>query len=325
LFAGLEVDFHELAAHWKILTQHIIISVIMLVMLTMLLIEIFAFEVRPSALIALALITPSAGFILDSIDVHRLSKNEKFWIKAKAISTELVALVTLFFVLQSDSIGELAISSAVLIGMIFLLPVIFRFFSSIIAPYAPRSEFGFLIMIAFLCAMLTRKIGTYYLVGAFVVGVTAQRFRKNIPEMVSEPMLHSVKVFASFFIPFYFFYAGLQITPEDMSLKAIILGLLFLIAVTPLRLGAALLQRRIALSEDIQEAMPVAVSLLPTLVFGLVLSGILREVFAIPPYVFGGLIIYTILVTVIPAFVLKTQPISVDAVMHPEDVRPLIE
>ncbi|MBK7092132.1 MAG: hypothetical protein IPH59_10520 [bacterium] len=66
-------------------------------------------------------------------------------------------------------------------------------------------------MLAVVCAFVTRELGVYYLVGAFVAGVAAQRFREELPAMASEQMLHAVELFASVFVPFYFFNAGLHL------------------------------------------------------------------------------------------------------------------
>ena len=47
--------------------------------------------------------------------------------------------------------------------------------------------------------------------------------------------------------------------------------------------------------------------MLPTLVFGLVIAAILRDRFGVAPSLFGGLILYTLVCTIIPALVLR-QP-----------------
>jgi hypothetical protein len=49
----------------------------------------------------------------------------------------------------------------------------------------------------------------------------------------------------------------------------------------------------------------VGVALLPTLVLTLVLAEILRERFAVPRAVFGGLIVYAVVNTLVPGLALK--------------------
>lgn len=70
--------------------------------------------------------------------------------------------------------------------MVVLLPPVFRAFAIVIAPFAPKTEFTFLVLVALLCALITRELGVYYLVGAFVVGLTAVRLRKELPALSSE-------------------------------------------------------------------------------------------------------------------------------------------
>lgn len=95
-------------------------------------------------------------------------------------------------------------STAILGAMVAVLPLLFRFFAKVVLPYAPRSEFSFLLIATVLCALITRQFGAYYLVGAFIVGVTAQRFRQQLPAIASAEMLHAIELFAGFFVPFYF-------------------------------------------------------------------------------------------------------------------------
>jgi Kef-type K+ transport system membrane component KefB len=151
--------------------------------------------------VALALLTPSAGFILESLDRLGVSERERFWIRSKAVASELVALGVLFVTLQSTSATTLGVSALALVVMIVLLPLLFEAFARRIVPYAPKSEFAFLVMLAVVCAYATRELGVYYLVGAFVVGMAAQEFRERLPALASEKMLDAVEAFASLFAP----------------------------------------------------------------------------------------------------------------------------
>jgi Kef-type K+ transport system membrane component KefB len=231
-----------------------------------------------------------------------LSEQERFWIKSKAIAAELVALAVMFVALQSNTAGQLAQSVVVLVGLVLLLPWAFRYVAEVIVPYAPKSEFTFLLMIGVLAAMVTRQLGVYYLVGAFVVGVIAQRFRERLPRFSSEQMLHAVEVFASFFIPFYFFYAGLHLQRDDFGLGAVAVGAVFLAAGIPLRLLLIAGHRWLVLREPLRGSLRIGLCTLPTLVFTLVIAEILRDRFGVPNAVFGGLIIYTLANTLLPGF-----------------------
>jgi hypothetical protein len=42
-------------------------------------------------------------------------------------------------------------------------------------------------------------------VGAFLVGFIARLLKKRLPLLASDGNLHAIQMFASFFVPFYFF------------------------------------------------------------------------------------------------------------------------
>jgi Kef-type K+ transport system membrane component KefB len=308
LFAGLEVDFRELRREAPVLVQHIVIGIGALGAVAAAVRSGLRLPWRPAALVALALLTPSTGFILDSLASLGVTASERFWIKTKAVASELVALAVLFVTLQSATWRGLAISAAVLVGLVLLLPVAFRVFAARVVPYAPKSEFAFLLMTAVLAAFITRRLGVYYLVGAFIVGVTAQRFRERLPAIASDRMLHAVEVFASLFIPFYFFDAGLHVTRDEFTIAGVALGAAFLAVLVPLRIALVAVHRRFALGEPLRKGARIGVSMLPTLVFTLVIVAILAERFAVSRAVAGGLIIYTLGTTLIPGFALRLPP-----------------
>jgi Kef-type K+ transport system membrane component KefB len=308
LFAGLDVDVEELRRGTRVLLQHLAIRAAMLLIAGLAIHAVLGLEPRVAALVALALLTPSTGFILDSLDQLGLDERERFWIKSKAIATEILALGVMFVTLQSTSTARFTMSSLALLAMVLVLPVVFRAFAAFVVRHAPRSEFAFLLMIAVVCAVITRELGVYYLVGAFLVGMAAQRFRTRLPAMASEDLLRAVELFASFFVPFYFFHAGLEMRLEDFVPESLLYGFGFLVTMVPFRALGVVVHRRLALGERSRDAMRIAISMLPTLVFGLVIAAILRDRFAVAPPLFGGLILYTLVCTLIPALVLR-QPI----------------
>jgi Kef-type K+ transport system membrane component KefB len=319
LFAGLDVSFPELRRESRVLLQHLSIGAVVLVLVAVLLQMVFDLGWRPAVLVALALLTPSTGFILDSLPHLGLPPDERFWIKSKAVATELLALVFLFVTLQSATATQLSVSVLTMGGMILLLPVAFRIFARRIVPHAPNSEFGFLLMMAAVCAFVTLRLGVYYLVGAFVVGVTAQRFRQHLPAMTSDRMLQAIELFATFFVPFYFFNAGLHLRPGDFDIQAVAVGMAFLLVMAPTRVILIAAHRRVVLGESWGRGARIGVSMLPTLVFTLVIAGILRDSFALPPAIFGGLIIYTLGNTLIPGLTLGTPAAELDVWHAPAD------
>jgi len=190
------------------------------------------------------------------------------------------------------------------------LPPIFRWFASRIAPFAPRSEFAFLLMVAVVAASATRRLGVYYLVGAFVVGLAARQFRARLPAMSSERMLGAVEAFASFFVPFYFFHAGQFISHDDLNLPMLLTGLALLMIFVPIRLGEVILHRWVALRERPEKSLRIGVALLPTLVFTLVIVDILRSRPGVSPVLLGALVLYTTLITLLPGLILRVPAID---------------
>ncbi len=321
LFAGLDVNRAELRQEVSILTQHLAVQAVAILGTAFLACKVLDLAVRPATLVALALVTPSTGFILDSLNSLGVTDRERFWIKSKAIATELLALAVLFVTLQSSTVKELAISALVLAALVAGLPVVFRAFARLVVPYAPKSEFAFLLMTAVLCALATRRLGVYYLVGAFVVGLTAQRFRERLPAITSEQMVHAVEMFTSFFVPFYFFSAGLHLRRDDFGVGALMLGAAFLATMVPFRMALVALHRRVMLGESFRVGMRIGISILPTLVFTLIIAEILRERFGVSPAIFGGLVVYTLANTVIPGFALRLPTPGYEEPRVPDQAR----
>lgn len=306
LFAGLDVELSELQREVKVLAEHVVVRVVAIALVAVGATRFLGLDGRPGLLVALALLTPSTGFILDSLAGWGLSEKERFWVRSKAIAMELVALVILFVVLQSTSAARLGLSALALIAMIAVLPLVFRWFAQVVLPHAPKSEFGLLMMVAVACAMITRNLGVYYLVGAFVVGMAAQRFRSALPSLASARMLGAVESFASLFVPFYFFHAGLALQQETFSWPSLALGAAFVLFALPLRLGFVWVHRWFRFREPLREGLRIGVPMLPTTVFTLVIVEILRTDFPVPAFVRGGLVIYAIANTLAPSVVLRS-------------------
>ncbi|NLI15460.1 MAG: hypothetical protein GX409_04155, partial [candidate division Zixibacteria bacterium] len=119
-------------------------------------------------------------------------------------------------------------------------------------------------------------------VGAFIVGITAQRFRQNLSSLTSEKMVNAIEVFASFFIPFYFFRAGLHVNILEIDLKTISMSLIIILAIIPIRILLTALHLKIARKETFKTASKIGIAISPTLVFSLVIAEILKIKFAAP-------------------------------------------
>lgn len=315
LFAGLEVEVEELRRVWKPLTVHLAMRCVALTVVAMLAMRYLGLELRAAGILALALLTPSTGFILDTLGRLGLAPDTQFWIKSKAIAGELLALAVMFVLLKSDSIANLAITSAWLVLLIVALPVLFMAFARWVLPQAPGSEFSFLIVVGVIAAYATKQLGVYYLVGAFIAGFIARQLTHRVPELGAHETMHALKLFAGFFVPFYFFHAGQVIPREAISWDALGIGLALTAVFVPLRISVVVGQRMLQLREPFSEALRVAMPLSPTLIFTMVLASILREQFGIPGPLYGGLLVYAVLTTLVPLLV--KQDIALDVSRSP--------
>ncbi|HJP85865.1 MAG TPA: cation:proton antiporter [Gemmatimonadaceae bacterium] len=314
LFAGLEIDGRELRRNVRPLILYGAIWTVLALVTGFAVARLLDLEARPAALLSLALVTPSTGFILSTLSTFGLTELEQKTVRAYAIGSELIALTALFFILQSTSARQLLIAIAAMTAVVIVIPMAFRTFAAVIAPYAPRSEFAFLLLVGIVCAYATLLLGVYYLVGAFLVGVAAQRFRAKHPAMSSERMVDALEAFGSVFIPFYFFHAGTEILAEHLSWSALGIGVMLVAVFVPLRIAVIAVHRKIALRESFAVSRRVGSAMVPTLVFTLVILGILVERFDLPYALAGALVFYTVVNTTLPGFVLHAQPVDFEDV-----------
>lgn len=305
LFAGMEVDVMKIKRDAEALSKHLLKGTALILITGLGLMNIFDLGWRASMILSLGLMTPSTGFILSSLKGFKFTDTQEHWIRNTAISKELIAIFALFFILQTESLNGFLISTGVLIAMITLLPPIFKLFLKKIAPFAPDSEVSFLILIALFCGVITTKLGSYYLVGAFIVGMTAGRFSHFIENQKSENMLYSVSFFFSFFVPFYFYRAGLTFPSDIFTMKGLGAGLLFTIIFLPIRLLLVYSSIWFFRREAWKDRIEISMSLLPTLIFGLVITSILQDRFSLPSQLVSGLLIYTVTTSIVPWFFLK--------------------
>jgi Kef-type K+ transport system membrane component KefB len=304
LFAGLEIDLDDLRrGKWPLL-GHLVVRSVMLAASGYGAMHFLGVTWQVAALLALAVLTPSTGFILDTLAGLGLTEEERYWVTIKAVGGELLALLVLFVVLQSSSAATLVLSSGALLAMIVGMPLLFLLLGRVIAPHAPGSEFSLLVVVGLIAANLTYRLGVYYLVGAFLAGFTARLLYLRLPKLASDENLHAIQMFASFFVPFYFFHNGMNVPSGALTWQALGLGVLLSMAVLPLRLGAVWLQRRFIRHESAVGSLRVATALAPTLIFTLVLATILRERFQVSDTMYGALLTYAGISTILPSLVL---------------------
>lgn len=311
LFAGLEVELQALRRCLGRLLAHLAIRIAAMSVAGWFAWRFLHLGWQAAALLALALLTPSTGFILDTLERLGLDADERFWVTNKAIAGEMLALAMLFVTLQAGDPMQFATASAAMVALLVGLPLLFLALGRWVMPHAPGSEFSLLVMVGMVAAYVTFHLGVYYLVGAFIAGLTARLLQDRMPRLASSGNIHALRLFATFFVPFYFFHAGTTISRDALSWDALATGLAITAVVLPLRIALVWLQRRVFFRESSRSTIRVAVALSPTLVFTLVIAEVLHARFAIPGALFGGLVLYTTLNTLLPSLVLR-QPFDID-------------
>jgi Kef-type K+ transport system membrane component KefB len=303
LFAGLEVDSKELKERKSYLSKYLIKFSVVIILLALLFIFTFGYSWRIGFLLALGIFTPSAGFILSSLHAYDINDKDESWIKSKAISKEIVSIAILFIVLQGSNFLNF-ISTIVFFFLCYLiLPQIIAAFFKFIQPYAPNTETSFLVTLSLIMGVVTKELGTYYIIGAFMVGLIGNRFLTKIrTDINEESLLNSLSSFFSVFLPFYFFHVGLSIDYTQITERVLILSLAGFFIFTPFRMflihyGFFKFDNE----EPARNYYKVSLSLMPTLVFGLIVSKLI--ITEAPQYSEAGyaLVVYTILTSVLPA------------------------
>jgi Kef-type K+ transport system membrane component KefB len=217
-----------------------------------------------------------------------------------------IAMVLVFANTQSPR--ELALGLGAVGGLLVAVPLLIYVFHHFILPWAPRTEFPFLLILALLAADLSHRVGVHYLAGAFVVGVVARRYldglsRRGITSASVNEALTAFRFFAAFFVPFFFFLVGVRLPLGALTREAALLAGALLAVAVPLRVVPTLLHRRVGLRERWQEAASVGLFLVPTTVFTFAVAELLRERFALAPWVYGGLVAYGAATALVPLLV----------------------
>jgi Kef-type K+ transport system membrane component KefB len=311
LFAGMEVSMSALVERRRTILVHTLIQVLLFVAAGAGVLHVLPHvpllpQLPPlpplpllpvAVLIAAALMSSSAAFIIPALDALRLPEDLKTWIKQKAITNELLAILAVLFFSNTASPRAALISIAAITAMVALVPLAFVLFHRTILNWAPRTEFSFVMIVALFAAYVSHHVGVHYLVGAFVVGVIARRYlrwgEKHGMEMASvHSALDSFRFFSAFLMPFFFFLAGLQLPAGALALQALLFaGLLFATAV-PLRVAVVMLHRRLQLREPWHDSWNVALLVAPTTVVSVAMADILRARFTVPESIVGALILY---------------------------------
>jgi Kef-type K+ transport system membrane component KefB len=306
LFAGLEVDLAELRRQLPSLASHFAVRGLVLVACACIAARLLHLGWQVDWMIALALLTPSTGFILDMLPHSGLDHVEQSEVALHAVAGEVTAVFLFLVFSQAGSMKTLLISAGSIALLIAFMPLIFLALGRYVVPYAPGSEFSLLLMVGLICAVITEMLGVYYLVGAFVAGLVARSLSKRLTTLASPTNLEALQLFASFFIPFYFFHNGLGVPGAALVRGSLLYGFALAALVIPVRLAVIWLQSRFMQHRGHRGSFRVAIALTPTLIFTLVIAEILRENFSISPSLYGGLLVYAAIASILPALVLPS-------------------
>jgi len=300
--SGIEADLDFVLQKKRFFIENIIVHLLLIAAVSW---GIKAFLHLPLAtgfIIALALTTPSASYIISSVKGQDEKKQK--WIEGKALAGEILALILLIFALHIDSLWMLLMTAAVLGVLLFVLPHLLKklyygFFNRM-----QGIEFSFIFVVAMISAFITDFLGVHFLVGAFIAGLVSRRFvkelvhnpdHKHINRNKGRQILEGFNFFATVFIPFYFFKVGLQINAEVLSLQNIIIGISLSIVISAVRLLLMTWHRKIRARESLGTASRVSSFILPTLVFTFVIAEILQKSYGISESLFGTLLIYGVM------------------------------
>jgi Kef-type K+ transport system membrane component KefB len=308
VFAGMEIEISDLKKNLKPLAKYLIQSLTLIGVTSIAVYYILGLSLQISIIIAIAIFTPSAGFILSSLKYYDLNDEEIYWIKLKAISNEIAAILTLFIALQLNDLAAFFQAKVILIALFLILPQLFKFYLRFVAPYAPKTEVSFLVIIAFLTGVLTKKLGTHYLVGAFATGVVAGQFNHFMRSEHSKRIENSLSAFFNIFVPFYFFSAGLIITKSFFTLSGLYYGLAIIAIFIPLRFISVVASIKVFIKDFWYDRYKISISLMPNLIFGLVIIGILKDRFSVNEALLSGLVIYTLVSSILPAIFFEKMP-----------------
>ncbi len=304
LFAGLEVDLAELRRQLPSLAGNFAVRGLVLVACARVAAVYLHLGWQVDCMIALALLTPSTGFILDMLPYSGLDQTEQSEVALHAVAGEVTAVFLFLVISQADSIKTLLVSGGAITLLIAFMPLLFLALGKWVVPYAPGSEFSLLVMVGLICAIITRQLGVYYLVGAFVAGLVARSLNKRIVTLASAENLDAIRLFASFFIPFYFFHSGLGVPSAALVRASLLYGLVLSALLIPIRLTVVWLQSRFMQHRGHRGSIRVAIALTPTLIFTLVIAEILRDNFAVSPPLYGGLLVYAAIASILPSLTL---------------------
>ncbi|MCT4641007.1 MAG: cation:proton antiporter [Bacteriovoracaceae bacterium] len=304
LFAGLEVELQDIIKNKVYFFKYSIKYILTLLFFSLVFFYVFEAVYLDSLLFTLGIFTPSAGFILNSLDNIDVENDKtEYWIKSKAITKEIIGIIIFFIVMQSQSLSLFFSSSIYVILLALFVPFMYKIYISFIMPYAKDSQVPFLIMLALVCGVLSKSFGAYYLTGAFITGLGGVFFLNDLAVDGHESFFKSLGSIVALFLPFYFLIAGSSINIGLFSYQSVLVAFVLALVFVPVRMKMLSLGFKLFDIADEKNKKQIAVALLPTLVFGLIICQTLLERDNIKPFIVYALLTYTFITTLTPSFI----------------------
>lgn len=301
--AGFDVDIESVKKKRKTIFEHGFLQLVLITIAALSITLFTSYSLTTAALIALALVSPSAGFILGSLKTLRISAGIKEWVEVKVISAEILSLFLLLIILKIASPFTLMTILGSIVLLFWVLPYFLKIFYTSLLAKIDGVDMFFLFLISSCIAVSTHLIGIHYIIGAFVVGLIVTKFPIHTRHSVENPHEKIGTTFSSFaaiFVPFYFFSAGLAITKEMLTWHGLLFASLLFVLIFFIRIVISFIHRRLTLRENIMSSVQVAFLTTPTLLFTFVMEELLRESNLISMSTAGILVIYALLSTLIP-------------------------
>ncbi len=306
IYSGIDVDLRFINRNRRVVIESLFIRAILIFMISYSFFYFFGFGIQKAGLLALAMITPSAGFILANLDSFKLSRNIRRFVQAKVIAAEIICLVLLIvFFYVGEPLKALIIIGAVALW-ILLLPRILTFFYEKFFAKIINLEFPLIFFVGLMSAFLTEFLGLHFILGAFIAGMFIENFLEHlhkgnkIKKSQKKQLVETFRFMAYIFLPFYFFSVGLKITRDSLDLNLIFIALMIFISVSSAGVLLHYLHRRMRFKNNKLQDLKIAMLLLPTLIFTIVIAEILFEKEIIDIKVFTIMLYYAIFSSFIP-------------------------
>jgi len=257
------------------------------------------FDLVTGLLIGIVLATPSAGFIISTVQHGPLDRLQQRYVIVNALSAEMAAIFLLIVLLGIEDIPRLFVTLLALAALVAFLPQITRFLFQHAFRHIVNVEFPLFFVIALVSAYFTEFLGLHFIIGAFIAGFIVKIFLESLVDsksMTRERSSHvteGMNFLAILFVPFYFFNVGLQFERAYFAPAIIVIAFAVFIATTAARLlfhGSFQALR----SRNFRTELREAGFLLPTLMVGFVFADLLHQQGRITDTTFAVLIWYAV-------------------------------